>query len=425
MKPLNLGFLGLGTVGQGVCSVLSQNREVLTARGMRLLQPVVACVRDVAKPREAAPQTITTDYRSVVCNPEVDVVIEVMGGVEPAKAWIEEALQSGKQVVTANKELIARHGRELEALARDRGVRILYDAAVCGGIPVLPVLRHRLVANRIERIAGIVNGTTNYLLTRMSDDAAPYEQALQEAQERGYAEADPTADVENFDAQSKLAILVSIAFGVKVTPEQVHREGITHIAPRDVEFAEILGYRVKPIAVAGIGANGLEARVHPALVSLSNPLSKVDGADNAVLIRGDFVGDLMLLGKGAGAGPTASAIVGDLEELATTAHRDLYIASEPTPDEDLRVQDIEDTVARFYVRMTSQDRPKALGQIASAFGDYEVSLSALEMRELPSNRSELVFLTHPAREGNLKKALALIEHLPMIERIENWLRIEM
>lgn len=424
MKALNLGFLGLGTVGQGVCEVLAQNGDALAARAMMLLQPVVACVRDTDKPRAFAPLAITTDHRSVVCSPEIDVIVEVMGGVEPAKTWIEEALQSGKHVVTANKELIARYGAELEELARKHGVRILYDAAVCGGIPVLPVLRHRLVANRIERIAGIVNGTTNYLLTRMADDAAPYEQALQEAQERGYAEADPTADVENFDAQSKLAILVTIAFGAKVTPEQVHRESIAHVSPRDVEFAEILGYRIKPIAVAGISASGIEARVHPALVALSNPLSKVDGVDNAILIRGDFVGDLMLLGKGAGASPTASAIVGDLEELASQPARETWIQGGEAPQGALGVQDIEDTVARFYVRMTSEDRPKALGQIASAFGDYDVSLSALEMHELPNNRSELVFLTHPAREGNLKRALALIEHLPMIERIENWLRIE-
>ncbi|MER3462911.1 MAG: homoserine dehydrogenase, partial [Armatimonadota bacterium] len=226
MKPLNLGFLGLGTVGQGVCRVLAQNSDTLVARGMAPLHPLAACVRDVGKERSFAPPTVTTDHRSIVCNPEVDVVVEVMGGVEPAKTWLEEALQSGKHVVTANKELIARHGRELEALAREREVRILYDAAVCGGIPILPVLRHRLVANHIERIAGIVNGTTNYLLTRMSYDAAPYEQALQEAQEKGYAEPDPTADVENFDAQSKLAILVTIAFGEPVTPDQVHREGI-------------------------------------------------------------------------------------------------------------------------------------------------------------------------------------------------------
>jgi homoserine dehydrogenase len=424
MKPLNLGFLGLGTVGQGVCEVLAQNGAALAARGVRELCPLVACVRDAAKIRPYAPLTVTTDHRAVVCNPEVDVVVEVMGGVEPAKSWIEDALHAGKHVVTANKELIARHARELETIAAERGVRILYDAAVCGGIPVLPVLRHRLVANRIERIAGIVNGTTNYLLTRMSDAAAPYEQALQEAQERGYAEADPTADVENFDAQSKLAILATLAFGQDVHPDQVHREGIAHVAPRDIEFAKMLGYRIKPVAVAGIAANGIEARVHPALVPLSNPLSKVDGVDNAVLIRGDFVGDLMLLGKGAGAGPTASAIIGDLEELASTSTRESVSIEAGAVDPTIGVQNIEDTVARFYVRMTSQDRPKALGQIASAFGDYDVSLAALEMHELPNNRSELVFLTHPAREGNLKKALALIEHLPMIERIENWLRIE-
>lgn len=424
MKPLTLGFLGLGTVGQGVCEVLAQNSFALAARGVRELRPLVACVRDTTKSRAYAPPVVTTDRRAVVCNPEVDVVVEVMGGIEPAKNWIEEALQSGKHVVTANKELIARHGRELEALAREQGVRILYDAAVCGGIPVLPVLRHRLVANRIERIAGIVNGTTNYLLTRMSEGAAPYEQALQEAQERGYAEADPTADVENFDAQSKLAILATLAFGQDVHPDEVHREGIAHVTPRDVEFAKLLGYRIKPIAVAACSGDDIEARVHPALVSIANPLSKVDGVDNAVLIRGDFVGDLMLLGHGAGAGPTASAIIGDLEELASTSSRVSATAQGAAEERRVGVQGIEDTVARFYVRMTSQDRPKALGQIASAFGDYDVSLAALEMHELPNNRSELVFLTHPAREGNLKKALALIEHLPMIERIENWLRIE-
>ncbi|GIV03390.1 MAG: homoserine dehydrogenase [Fimbriimonadales bacterium] len=418
METLRIGLLGLGTVGQSVCELIQAEGEAFERKtGLR---PVVtvACVRDASRERRHAPDRITTDPMDVVAADDVDVVVEVMGGQEPAFELIQEAIRQGKQVVSANKELLARRGRELEEDAAAKGVCLLFDAAVCGGIPVLNTLRHRFAADEVERIIGIVNGTSNFVLTQMTEFGEPFAEALAVAQEEGYAEADPTYDVEGFDAQSKLALLVAEAFGARIAVEEIHREGIEQVSPRDIEFADLLGYRIKPLAVAARKEGGIEARIHPALVPLTNPLSKVDGADNAVLIRSKYLGDLMLLGPGAGGHPTAAAILGDLEEIATGKS---FRCNEKSQ---VAVQPIEETVARFYVRMTSQDRPKALGQIASAFGDYEVSLSALEMHELPENRSELVFLTHPALERNLKKALALIEHLPMIERIESWFRIE-
>ncbi|MDQ2985947.1 MAG: homoserine dehydrogenase, partial [Armatimonadota bacterium] len=352
-----------------------------------------------------------------------DVIVEVMGGVEPAKTYITQAMDTGKHVVTANKELMARHGHDLIKKAQEKGLDLLYEASVCGGIPVIQALNNQLAGNRVRALMGIVNGTTNYILTRMHAGRASYDCALEEAQEKGYAEADPTADVENFDAQSKLAILASLAFSCHVRPDDVHREGISWITPREIEFAEMLGYRIKSLAIASESNGSIEVRVHPAMVPLSNPVSKVDGANNAVLLDGDFVGDVMLFGPGAGKEATASAVVGDLIEICRNHHSGASRRVDISSSAEVAFKSRSDFSSRYYLRVTSEDRPKALGQIAMAFGDNNVSLSALEMHELSDNKSELVFLTHKANEGDFVRALADFAKLPMIEEVNAWLRV--
>ncbi|MBA3726638.1 MAG: homoserine dehydrogenase [Armatimonadetes bacterium] len=420
---MKIGLLGLGTVGSGVVDMLTANADIISARGGTTIEITRCLVQDMQKARPAHAPSITKRAEDILADPDIEVVVEVMGGVEPAWTYIARALDSGKHVVTANKELMARHGRELLKSAEDKGLDLLFEAAVCAGIPVIQSLKNQLSGNRVRSIMGIVNGTTNYILTRMHADRAEYNEVLAEAQEKGFAEADPTADVENFDAQSKLAILCGLAFACAVRPEDIYRQGIGHIETTDIEYAELLGYRVKSVAIGRQEDGKIEARVHPAMVSLANPLSKVDGPNNAVLLQGDFVGDLMLFGSGAGKDATASAVVGDLIEIARNRHSGAHGRIGSTNFEEKPIQDVSDSLNRYYLRVTSEDRPRALGQIALAFGDNDVSLSALEMHELPESRSELVFLTHQACEANFMATLDAIRELPMIEKLDNWIRV--
>lgn len=419
---MRIGLLGLGTVGTGVLEMLHANGDLIASRAGAPIEVVACLVKDPAKERGGAP-CVTTEFQEIIKRDDIDVIVEVIGGVEPAWTYIAKSLESGKHVVTANKELMARHGHDLVKSAQEKGLDLLYEASACGGIPVIQALNNQLAGNHVQAVMGIVNGTTNYILTRMHDDGATYDEALEEAQDKGYAEADPTADVENLDAQSKLAILASLAFDGRVRPDDVHREGISEIDSREIEFAEMLGYRIKSLAVASRSNGSLEVRVHPAMVPLTNPLSKVDGANNAILLEGDFVGNVMLFGPGAGKEATASAVVGDLIEICRNHHSGAVRRVDTMSMNDIPIKPREEFFTRYYVRVTSEDRPKALGQIALAFGDNEVSLSALEMHELSDNRSELVFLTHRAKEGDFLNALEAIKKLPMIEQIDSWLRV--
>ena len=419
---MKIGLLGLGTVGSGVLEMLRANGDLIATRAGADIEVVACLVRDPKKSRGDAP-CVTTSFDDLLNREDIDVIVEVIGGVEPAWTYISKALEAGKHVVTANKELMARHGHDLVKSAQEKGLDLLYEASVCGGIPVIQALHNQLAGNRVKTVMGIVNGTTNYILTQMHDAGAEYEEALDEAKDKGYAEADPTADVENFDAQSKLAILASLAFSGRVRPDDVHREGITAVSSREIEFAEMLGYRIKSLAIASQTNGALEVRVHPAMVPLSNPLSKVDGANNAILLVGDFVGDVMLFGPGAGKEATASAVVGDLIEICRNHHSGAVRRVDTLSTDELPIESREEFRSRYYVRVTSEDRPKALGQIALAFGDNDVSLAALEMHELENSRSELVFLTHAASEGNFLGAIQAIEKLPMIEEINSWLRV--
>jgi homoserine dehydrogenase len=414
--------LGLGTVGTGVLEMLHANGDLIASKAGAPIEVAACLVKDPAKDRGTAP-CVTTDYQEILQRDDIDVIVEVIGGVEPAWTYISKALDAGKHVVTANKELMARHGHDLAKSAADKGLDLLFEASACGGIPVIQALNNQLAGNKLQTVMGIVNGTTNYILTQMHDAGADYGEALEEAKDKGYAEADPTADVENLDAQSKLAILASLAFAGRVRPDDVHREGISNISAREIEFAEMLGYKIKSVAIASRTNASLEVRVHPAMVPLTNPLSKVDGANNAILLEGDFVGNVMLFGPGAGKEATASAVVGDLIEICRNHHSGAVRRTDTMSMTDIPIRPREDFQTRFYVRVTSEDRPKALGQIALAFGDNNVSLSALEMHELTDNRSELVFLTHRAKEGDLLNALEAISNLPMIEEINSWLRV--
>jgi homoserine dehydrogenase len=346
--------------------------------------------------------------------------------VSPAGELIERALQTGKHVVTANKELLAKRGPELLSLAAEHGLDLHFEAAVGGGIPLIQPLKHQLAGNDVLKMMGILNGTTNYILTKMSAEGSSLEQALAEAQQQGYAEADPTSDVEGFDAQYKLAILSSIAFGKIVPPESVYREGIRAVAAQDIQFAQVLGYRIKLVGIVEAHENdALLARVHPTLIPIDHPLANVNDVYNAVWIRGDFVGDVMFSGRGAGGDPTGSAVVGDLIDVC----RNIRLGGAGNTvawEAGGTFLPIGDLITRFYLRMIVEDRPKVLGAIAAVFGDFDVSLAAMEMRVLDpvANRGELVFLTHPCRERDFRQALARLENSAEVAQINNWIRVE-
>lgn len=423
--PIRIGMLGFGTVGQGAYRMLADNREAIQRKVGTALEVIRIGVRDPEKPRPVDPALVTTDLESIVSDPQIDVVLELMGGVEPAGSLIEAALAGGKHVVTANKELIAKQGSRLLRIAADQGLDLHFEAAVGGGIPLIQPLKHQLAGNDVLKLMGILNGTTNYILTRMAEEGAEFQTALEQARAAGFAESDPKSDVEGFDAQYKLAILCSIAFNREVPPENVHREGIGAITRRDMQFADLLGFRIKLLGIAESIGDRILARVHPTLVPKEHPLADVRGVYNAVWVQGDFVGDVMFSGKGAGGAPTASAVVGDLIDVC----RNIRIGgagnlgpfepgSAAVPIEDLRT--------RFYLRLIVKDRPKTLGCIATIFGNCDISLSAMEMRVIDSGRNlgEIVFLTHPCIERSFHRAVKAIKNLHMVESVANWLRVE-
>ncbi|MEA2554664.1 MAG: homoserine dehydrogenase, partial [Fimbriimonadaceae bacterium] len=382
-------------------------------------------IRDSEKPRIAPSELFTADLGSIVDDPTIDVVLELMGGLEPALHLIERALKSGKHVVTANKELIAKHGARLVELAARERLDLHFEAAVGGGIPLIQPLKHQLAGNDVIRLMGIVNGTTNVILTKMTQEGAEFEEALAEAQAKGYAEADPSSDVDGYDAQYKIAILSSIAFGKEISPDDVYREGIGGVTKRDIAYADVLGYTIKLLGIAESRKDGLLARVHPTLLPKDHPLASVNGVYNAVWVQGDFVGDVMFSGRGAGSDPTGSAVVGDLIDVSRNIR--LGGAGNTVPYETgAKTLPIEENFTRFYFRVVVNDRPKVLGTIAMTLGDFDVSLAAMEMRLLDASRNlgEIVFLTHPCKEANFRSALDALGPTGMVEQIANWLRVE-
>ena len=422
---IRVGMLGFGTVGTGAYRMLQDNREAIARKVGVAIEVVRIGIKDNEKPRIAPKELFTTRLNEIVDDPSIDVVLELIGGLSPAGELIERALKNGKHVVTANKELIAKHGAQLVELAARERLDLHFEAAVGGGIPLIQPLKHQLAGNDVMRLMGIVNGTTNVILTKMTQEGGEFDEALAEAQAKGYAEADPTADVDGYDAQYKIAILASIAFGREVQPDAVYREGIRHITKKDIAYADLLGYTIKLLGIAEARKDGLLARVHPTFLPKDHPLASVNGVYNAVWIQGDFVGDVMFSGRGAGSDPTGSAVVGDLIDVSRNIR--LGGAGNTVPYEPCgSCLPISENVCRFYFRVAVVDKPKVLGVIAMTIGDFDVSLAAMEMRLLDPSRNlgEIVFLTHPCRESNFRSALEALGKTGVVEEIANWFRVE-
>ena len=433
--PIGIGLLGLGTVGAGVAEILlsPQGRHPLVA-DLELRQ---VAVRDLnrKRPIPLSNSLLTTDPAAVVANPEVDLVVEVMGGLEPARSLILAAIEAGKAVVTANKAVIARHGAEIAAAAAEKGVYVLMEAAVGGGIPILEPLKQSLGANRIERVSGIINGTTNYILTRMSEEGASYGDVLADAQALGYAEADPAADVEGGDAADKIAILTGLAFGGLVDREAIPTEGINTLQTRDIDYAKELGFVVKLLAIAERhgsdpdGSEVVDVRVHPTLVPKEHPLAGVNGVNNAIVVEGEPVGRVMFYGPGAGAGPTASAVVADILNIAAIRQvgaggsqdaLDPLLAASSWRN--CRLVDQGSTCHRNYVRFQAADRPGVIGHIGSCFGSAGVSLQSIVQFETEGSGAEIVVVTHAVEESLFQQALSAILQRPEVEDVRCCLR---
>ncbi|MGQ0825288.1 MAG: homoserine dehydrogenase [Actinomycetota bacterium] len=420
---VRVGLLGCGNVGSALARLLHDNAE-LTARrvGVRLEVTHIA-VKDVRKPRDIPlpPELITADGEAVVTDQDVDVVVETIGGVEPARTLILTALKSGKPVVTANKELLAHAGAELFEAAESAGVDLLFEASVAGGIPLMRPLRESLAGERIRRVMGIVNGTTNYILTRMTEAGSSFADALAEAQRLGYAEPDPTADIEGFDAAAKAAIIASIAYGARVVADDVYREGITSVTSDDIAAARELGYVVKLLAVAEEVDGRVGVRVHPAMVPADHPLATVRGSYNAVFIEGEAVGQLMLLGRGAGGGPTASALLGDLLDAAKNLRSGSRGATIGTLH-DVPFRPIDETSSQFYLSLDAADRPGVLAAIANAFGTHEVSIQSMQQQG-HGDEARLIFVTHLARTSAMSATISEVRELEVVKRIGSVLRV--
>ncbi len=427
-REIGVGLIGLGNVGGGVANALRERQEYFARQVGAALIVRRAAVRDATKPRTAvmAPGVITTDVSAVINDPAVDIVVEVMGGEEPAGTFIRQALRAGKHVVTANKELMAKSGPELLAEAHGRGLDIMFEASVGGGIPLIAPLRRDLLANRITSIRAIINGTTNYILTGMTREGTDYKVALAAAQQLGYAEPDPTNDVEGYDAAYKLAIIASLGFRSRVRPDQISVEGITRLAPADFRNAAELGYVIKLLAIAERTDGGITARVAPTFVAAAEPLARVDGVYNAVEIVGDLTGQVLFQGRGAGAEPSSSSVVADLLDLG---HSIVVGAGERKywgPDGDTPVVGLEGLESRYYIRVTVSDRPGVLARIARSIGDHDVSIAAVIQKEADADArtADLVIMTHKAREGAMQAALREIRSLDCVAQVGSFLRVE-
>lgn len=420
LPPLRVGLLGLGTVGGGVVNVLTRNAEDIARRSGRRIDVVHASARNLGAPRICPLNGIllTTNPMDVVENPNVDVIIEVMGGMTPASMLIRRALELGKPVITANKALIAHEGNELFALAQAKGTVVAFEAAVAGGIPIIKAIREGLAGNRIEWLAGIINGTGNFILTAMRDEGRSFSDVLAEAQKLGYAEADPTFDVEGIDAAHKLSILAAIAFGMPLKFDSVYTEGISALKTEDVRYARELGYQIKHLGFARRHENGVEMRVHPTLIPERRLLANVDGVKNAVLVWGDAVGPTLYYGAGAGADPTASAVVADLVDVARTLtadpnHRVPHLAVVPDQVSDLPILSMDDIQTGYYLRLTVLDQPGVLANIARTLADFGISIEAMIQKEASDETLHLpiVLLTHPMLEAIMNDAIESLQAL--------------
>ncbi len=423
-RTIVVGMLGLGTVGSGVAQILDESRAMLSERtgGPIALRRVL--VRDPTKKRDAkvGDDLLTTDGQALLSDPELDVVVEVMGGIKPARSLVLRALEDGRRVVTANKALVASHGPELLRAARLGGGGLHYEAAVAGAIPIVKAVRESLAGNRVQALLGIVNGTCNYILSQMSTDGASFADALADAQRLGYAEADPTSDVGGEDSAFKLALLAGLAFDRHVPVQAIHCEGITGVRAEDIAMARELGMVIKLLAVARPTDEGAELRVHPAMVPTSHPLAAVHGAFNAVFVRGDAAGELMFYGQGAGKLPTASAVVADLVDACRDLRRGTPAWS-PGVQETLKVLPAEDCRGRFYIACRVADQPGVLAAIAGAFAERSVSIETCIQKGRDADPVGLVFVTHESREGDVRAALQAVGQLDVVREVASVIRL--
>ncbi|TWJ18773.1 homoserine dehydrogenase [Geobacter argillaceus] len=432
MKRITLGLIGFGTIGTGVVKLLQKNGSLIEEKlGASLTLKTIADLDITTDRGVSVPDgVLTTNANELLNDPEIDVVIELIGGYEPARSFVLKAIANGKHIVTANKALLAVHGEEIYRAAAEKGVEVLYEAAVGGGIPVLSAIKGNMAANNFSTVLGILNGTCNYILTRMTREGADFADVLKTAQELGYAEADPTFDIEGVDTAHKLALLVSLCFGTRVKFDDIHTEGITGISAIDVNFAREFGYKIKLLAIGKRDGDRIEARVHPTMIPLNYPLADVDGVFNAIRLAGDFVGPVMLYGRGAGMEPTASAVVGDLIDIGRNimagigqrvASRGFHESSVKT----LAIKPIGESVSKYYLRFSAADRPGVLARIAGALGTHDISIeSMIQTARSSSETVPIVIMTHEAREQDVRLALAEIDSFDVIREQTKLIRIE-
>ncbi len=433
MNPIRVGLLGIGTVGGGTWNVLARNQEEIKRRAGRGIRIVKVADKDLARARQLVGDkaAVTADAWEVVNDPAIDIVVELIGGYGVARELVLKAIANGKHVVTANKALLATHGNEIFAAAQDKGVMVAFEGAVAGGIPIIKALREGLTANRIEWIAGIINGTSNFILSEMRDKGLAFDTVLKEAQRLGYAEADPTFDIEGIDAAHKLTIMSAIAFGIPMQLDKAYTEGISALTQADIRYAEQLGYRIKLLGITRRTPAGIELRVHPTLVPVRRLIANVEGVMNAILVKGDAVGATLYYGAGAGAEPTASAVVADLVDVtrmhtADPEHRVPHLAFQPDQLSDIAILPMEEVVTSYYLRMRVVDRPGVLADITRILADREVSIDAMVQKE-PSEGEEqvdIIMLTHETREKQINAAIAAIEALPVVSGKVTRIRLE-
>ena len=427
MKPIQVGLLGIGTVGSGTFHVLQRNQEEIQRRAGRGIEITMVADLDVARAQAVVGEgvKVVSDAREVIANPEIDIVIELIGGYGIAKALVLEAIAAGKHVVTANKALLAVHGTEIFAAAHAKGVMVAFEAAVAGGIPIIKALREGLTANSIQWVAGIINGTTNFILSEMRDKGLDFAAVLKEAQRLGYAEADPTFDIEGVDAAHKATLMSAIAFGIPVQFDKAHVEGITQLGAADIKYAEQLGYRIKLLGITKRTVQGVELRVHPSLVPTQRLIANVEGAMNAVMVQGDAVGTTLYYGKGAGSEPTASAVIADLVDItrlhtADPLNRVPHLAFQPDAMSNLVVLPMSEVVTSYYLRLRVADQAGVLAQLTGLLADAGISIDAILQREADQvsqageNQTDVIILTHDTKEGTMNGVLAQMQALPTV-----------
>ncbi|KDR93970.1 homoserine dehydrogenase [Peptoclostridium litorale DSM 5388] len=425
MESIKVALLGFGVVGSGVFNILQDNKEKIESHIQKRIEIKKILVRDIEKARGAnAPkEMLTKDINDIVNDPEIDMVVELMGGIGKAYEYMKIAIENKKHIVTANKALIATHGDEIYKLAVENGVQIRYEASVGGGIPIINTLTQSLAANNVDEILGVINGTTNFILTQMDEQGMDFDDAVKLAQDSGFAEADPTSDIEGEDVAFKLSILMSVAFGIKVPPHKIPREGITKISSKDIEFANQLGYKVKLVAAAKKKGDDLEFHVQPSFLPIDHPLASIKNEFNAVFIKGNAVGELLLHGKGAGSTPTGSAVLGDMLEIAKIIGTN-YKPGAPLVHNGGDLNLIGEGVSPYYVHLHVEDKPGVLGKITSAFGKHNVSLKSVIQRSRGEKTVPLIFITYDTPRKDLDDAIEEIKNTDAVIRVESILRVE-